>query len=164
MKKLVLGFVVLWMSLAVMGQGHLKFKGVEIDGQLMEFVEKLKGEGFVFLSEEDGIALMEGDFAGYRDCQVAVMTVDETGLVNAVGVVFPHCKEWSVIERNYDGLKKMLTKKYGEPKRVIEEFQCNFIPDNRLKFIYLTSDQCTWASLFETEKGDIEIFMQMVNW
>ena len=49
MKKLFLFFVVLCMSHFMMGQEHMKFKGVEIDGSLSEMVTKLKAKGFVYL-------------------------------------------------------------------------------------------------------------------
>ena len=104
MKKLVLFFVILCVSIAAMAQGHMTFKGVEINGSLSEMVTKLKAKEFAFLGTEDGVALMEGDFAGYSGCQIAVFSMKETGMVNAVGVFFPKYEEWSSIEADYDKL------------------------------------------------------------
>ena len=164
MKKLVLFFVILCVSVAAMAQGHMTFKGVEIDGSLSEMVTKLKAKGLTYLGAEDGIAFMKGDFAGYRDCQIAVFSMKGTGVVNAVGVAFPDREEWSSIERDYNLLKEMLTEKYGEPSKVIEKFHKNYLPDNWWRFNYLMSDECTWMSVFETEKGDIELFMQKLDY
>ena len=164
MKKLFLFFAVLCMSHFMMAQEHMKFKGVEIDGSLSEMVTKLKAKGFTYLGAEDGIAMLQGDFAGYRDCQIIVMTIKETGIVNAIGVAFPEVEEWSLLERNYDGLKSMLIEKYGEPMRVIEEFQNDYVSDNSSKWHELHMDRCTWFSVFETESGTIELFIQKVKY
>lgn len=164
MKKLFLFFVVLCMSHFMMGQEHMKFKGVEIDGSLSEMVTKLKAKGFTYLDAEDGIAMLHGDFAGYSDCQIVVLSMKETGQVNAVAVVFPAVEEWSSLERNYNRLKDMLTEKYGEPKYVIEEFQNDYVSDNSSKWHELKMDRCTWASAFETDKGDIELYIKKVDY
>ena len=163
MKKLIFCFALFFVSHLLMAQEHMTFKGVEIDGALNEMVAKLKTKGFVLLGAEDGVALMEGDFAGYRNCKIAVLSMKETGKVNAVGVSFPEREEWSSIEGDYDKLKSMLTEKYGEPSQVIEKFQKDYVPDNWFRFHYLVSDYCTWASVFETPNGTIELFMQKVN-
>lgn len=164
MKKLVSFFVILCVSLAAMAQGHMTFKGVEIDGSLSEMVTKLKAKGLTYLGAEDGVAFMKGDFAGFRDCQIVVLSMKETGAVNAVGVAFPDREEWTSIEGDYDRLKGMLIQKYGEPSKVIEKFHKNYLPDNWWRFNYLISDECTWASVFETPNGTIELFMQKVEY
>ena len=164
MKKLVLFFVVLCVSIAAMAQEHMKFKGVEIDGTLTEMVTKLKTKGFVLLGAEDGVALMEGDFAGYRDCQIVVLSMKETGKVNAIGVAFTEREEWSSLEGDYDRLKSMLTEKYGEPSRVIERFNKDYVPDNWWRFNYIISDEATWMSEFEVSNGTIELYMNKVDY
>ena len=164
MKKLVLFFVVLCVSIAAMAQEHMKFKGVEIDGTLTEMVTKLKAKGFTYLGAEDGIAILQGDFAGYRDCQIVVLSMKETGKVNAIAVAFPNREDWSSLESDYDRLKSMLTEKYGEPSRVIERFNKDYVPDNWWRFHYITSDEATWASVFETDNGDIELYMNKVDY
>ena len=45
-------------------QEHLTFKGVPIDGTLSEYVAKMKSAGFKYLGEQDGTAILQGDFAG----------------------------------------------------------------------------------------------------
>ena len=164
MKKLVLFFMVLCMSLATMAQGHMTFKGVEINGTLSEMVTKLKTKGLTYLGADDGIAMMKGDFAGYSDCQIVVLSMKETGKVNAVAVVFPAVEEWSLLERNYNRLKDLLTEKYGEPMRVIEKFQSDYVPDNRFKWMNLMSDQCTWMSEFEVSNGTIELYINKMDY
>lgn len=164
MKRLFLFFVVLFVSHFMMGQEHMKFKGVEIDGSLSEMVTKLKTKGFTYLGAEDGIAILQGDFAGYRDCQIVVLSMKETGKVNAVAVAFPDREEWSSLKGDYDRLKSMLTEKYGEPSQVIEKFNKDYVPDNWFRFHYIISDGATWMSAFETLNGTIELYMNKVDY
>lgn len=164
MKRLFLFFAVLCMSHFMMGQEHMKFKGVEIDGSLSEMVTKLKAKGFTYLGAEDGIAILQGDFAGYRDCQIVVLSMKETGKVNAIAVAFPNREEWSSLEGDYDRLKSMLTEKYGEPMRMIEKFQREYVSDNSSKWHELSMDRCTWMSEFEVSNGTIELYINKMDY
>ena len=160
MKKLIFSLVLMVVAWAVMAQEHMTFKGVEINGTLEEFVAQLKEKGFVYEGDDGGVTIMRGDFAGYGDCEVAVLTVDDEDVVGAVGVMFHEREEWSAIENDYNTLKAMLEEKYGRPYSVVEEFMGRVFDDNRTKFYYLTSNRCSWSSIFETENGTIELYMQ----
>lgn len=46
---------------------HMTFKGVPIDGTLNEYVSKMKQSGFTLIDTEDGVAMLKGDFAAYKD-------------------------------------------------------------------------------------------------
>ena len=69
MKRIFLTFVIACCSLMTWAQSeHLTFKGVPIDGTLTEFVTKMKTAGFTHLGTQDGMAALQGDFAGYKNC------------------------------------------------------------------------------------------------
>jgi hypothetical protein len=68
---------------------HLLFKGVPIDGTLSEYVEKMKLNGFVVMDSEPGTYVLQGDFAGYKDCFVGVVTMKQKDLVSRIKVLFP---------------------------------------------------------------------------
>ena len=162
MKKAILFLFVLLTS-GVMAQRNMTFKGVEIDGPVDKFVKALEVEGFVREREEDGVVVMIGDFAGYSDCEIAVISSEEGGGVDAVGVMFHEREEWPVIEVDYNSLKSMLTMKYGKPYPVVEEFKGRTFDDNKIKFTFLISDRCEWISTFEMDRGRIELFMQQTD-
>jgi len=67
---------------------HLSFKKVPIDGTLEENVSKMKHSGFKYIQTEDGTALLNGDFAGYKDCYVGVSTLKQKDLVHKIVVFF----------------------------------------------------------------------------
>jgi hypothetical protein len=60
---------------------HLNFKGIPLDGTLEQYVLKMKQAGFKHLSTKDGIAMLQGDFAGFKDCYVGVTTFKQKDLV-----------------------------------------------------------------------------------
>lgn len=163
MKKIVVTLFLLMSFTLTFAQSseHLKFKGVPIDGTLSEYVLKMKQAGFQLVGTDDGVALLEGEFAGYRGCLIAVSTLNSVNVVNAIGVVFPACEDWSSLEGNYEHLKSMLTTKYGEPADVVEKFQGYSTPrTNNDKFHELLMDRCTWYTIFETENGDIQLSLE----
>ena len=164
MKKFFLVLSLLLSSVSLIAQTvseHLTFKGVPIDGTLNEYVKKMENAGFSYLGQEDGTAMLQGDFAGYKNCIIGVSTLKAVNVVSTIGVIFPFCEDWSSLESNYEGLKSMLTKKYGEPAEVKEEFQGRVQPrTNNDKIYELSMDRCTWFTTFETPKGTIQLSLQ----
>lgn len=139
---------------------HLTFKGVPIDGTLDEYVSKMKLNGFTHLGTEDGIAILNGDFAGYKDCHVGISTLKQKDLVYKIAVIFPERETWSTLSSNYFGLKELLTEKYGNPNDVIEKFDTytreldDFSKMHQVKF-----DNCKYYSIWKTNLGDIKLLI-----
>ena len=163
MKKIVVTLFLLMSFTLIFAQSseHLKFKGVPIDGTLSEYVSKMKQAGFQLVGTDDGVALLEGEFAGYRGCLIAVSTLKSVNVVNTIGVVFPAREDWSSLEGDYEHLKSMLTEKYGEPSDVVEKFQGYGDPQtDQEKWINIMTDNYTWYTIFETENGDIQLSLE----
>jgi hypothetical protein len=137
---------------------HLTFKGVALDGTLDRYVSKMKQTGFRHLSTKDGIAMLQGDFAGYKDCYVVVSTLKQKDLVHKIGVVFSEKETWATLSGNYFNLKEMLTEKYGNPSDVVEQFEGHSQPDDDGSKMYeVKFDRCRYYSTWETNKGDIQL-------
>lgn len=137
---------------------HLTFKGVPIDGSLNEYVSKMKSAGFSYLGTQDGTAILQGDFAGYKGCLVGISTLKNSDVVNTIGVIFPENDDWSSLEETYQNLKKMLTQKYGKPSECVEEFQGYGSPSGNTDKLYrLKMDMCSYVTTYETSKGDIQL-------
>ena len=160
MKKLLLSLFLVLTSLISFAQtsDHLTFKGVPIDGTLDEYVSKMKKSGFSHLATEDGIAILKGDFAGYKDCTVGVYTLKQQDLVHKIAVIFPDKDTWSRLSTNYFDLKQMLTEKYGKPSDVVEKFDGNSQPrDDNSKMYEVKFDRCKYYSIWETDAGEIQL-------
>lgn len=137
---------------------HLTFKGVPLDGTLDQYVVKMKQNGFKHISTNDGIAMLQGDFAGYKDCYVGVSTLKQKDLVYKIGVLFPEKETWSTLSGNYFDLKQLLTEKYGKPSDVVEKFDTRIEPrDDRSKMYEVQFDRCKYYSVWTTDKGEIQL-------
>lgn len=137
---------------------HLSFKGVPIDGPLSKYVLKMKEAGFVHSETDDGTAVLEGDFAGYKGCIIIVSTLKKLDIVNTIGVIFPEKDHWSSLEGNYEDLKSMLTQKYGDPATCVETFQTKYPPESDFdKLRHLQFQQCEYYTTFKTPQGIIQL-------
>jgi len=139
---------------------HLTFKGVPIDGTLNEYITKMKQKGFTLAGRESGMAALEGDFAGYKNCTVVVATLEQKDLVSKISVLFPERDTWSGLADNYFSLKEMLTEKYGKPADCLEKFQSYSDPtDDNSRMHELEMDRCKYVTTFLTKKGDIQLYI-----
>ena len=140
---------------------HLTFKGVPIDGTLDEYISKMKKSGFSHIGTEDGTAILNGDFAGYKNCYVGVSTLKQKDLVHKIAVIFPDKETWSTLSGNSFDLKKMLTEKYGKPTDVIEKFDSYSQPrDDNSRMHEVGMDRCKYYSIWETDKGEIQLSIE----
>ncbi len=137
---------------------HLIFKGVPIDGTLSEYVAKMKLNGFTVVASEPGMSMLQGDFAGYKDCFVGVVTMKQKDLVSRIKVLFPDRDDWASVYGNYLNLKEMLIQKYGQPAEVVEEFPSNStVTSESLKYMYAKGGECNYFTAFETPKGRVSL-------
>jgi len=140
---------------------HLVFKGVPIDGKLNEYIAKMKQNGFSQIGTEDGVSILQGDFAGYKNCIVGVATLKQKDLVSKITVIFPEQNTWSSLSGNYFSLKEMLTQKYGNPSDVVEKFESYSQPrDDNDRMHQVGMDRCKYYTIYETEKGSIELSIE----
>ena len=162
MKKIIatLSFLMILMSSSfAQNSEHLKFKGVPIDGTLNEYVNKMKQAGFVLEETEDGVALLSGEFAGYSDCIVGVKTLQKLNLVHEIVVLFPSQDKWAGLNYDYERLKTMLTKKYGEPDECMEKFNAPsyMTMDDNDKMYQVERNNCEYYSKYDTNNGSISL-------
>lgn len=144
-------------SVAMAQSSHLKFKGVPIDGSLELFVNRMQRNGFVLTSSlEDDVVRLEGDFAGFKQCEVYVATLDHKDLVARITVFFPSQEQWKNLYGDYKNLKGMLIEKYGKPTSCVERFTGywgNLGEDLRMTAV--RNDECQYVTRFASDEGDI---------
>lgn len=163
MKKLFLLFATAVMAVSVMAEGHMKFKGVEMTGTPKSFVKQLVAKGFSYMGEVDGTDVLIGNFAGYKDCKVFVLSKDNE--VIRVNVAFQDYDNWSALYGNYTALKDLLTTKYGQPAIDKEEWQSRIEPsDDNSKMHELRMDRATFFSEFDTAEGVIQLQILKLNY
>jgi hypothetical protein len=167
MKKLIFSLLfttIFIISSAQTKSEHLSFKGVPIDGALNEYVANMKQAGFSHMGTEDGIALLSGEFAGYRDCIIGVKTLKKHNLVHEIVVLFPTQDTWTGLNYDYNKLKSMLSKKYGEPEESVEKFVntpiYKNINDDNHKLDEVKDNHCKYYSVFKVEKGSIALSIE----
>ena len=157
---LLFGFIISFAQI-----GHLKFKGVPIDGTLNSFTSKLTKKGFSVIQKGDNTTLMNGSFAGQNDCLAYIFRDEKIDVVNGVVLYFPSLDSWSALEGQYNSIKDLLIEKYGKPADVIEEFQSRVQPrDDNCKLHELKFDRCTYKTIFEIEEGRIILALAKLDY
>lgn len=136
---------------------HLTFRGVEIDGPISAFKEKMQELGYMsgYEDEKTGSVVFDGSFSGKEGCMICVLNSKEIDKVYKVEVSFPEDEDWSRLKQNYFFYKELLTEKYGEP---CTSYEMN-LPEYKFEEIDemqgLIEGKCLFTSIFETTLGHI---------
>ena len=133
---------------------HIQFKGIPVDGTLSSFVEKLITQGFDYIAEQDGLALLTGKFAG---CNIIVVSARNT--VWKVVVEFPEQSTLSDVKKRYEEFKQSFKLKYNVDPKVIEELDDRY-KSEQIAYIGFKNKVSQWASLFEIPGGSVVLEIQ----
>lgn len=143
-------------SVAMEQSTHLKFKGVPIDGSLEQFVTRMGRRGFEAVSDRSAEEQhLVGDFAGFKECDVYVSTLDNNDLVAQITVRFPSREQWKYLYGDYKNLKDMLVEKYGRPASCVEWIESLYNTDESSRMIAINMGNYKYNTRFATDEGDI---------
>ena len=160
MKRILLGIFFTFCVLSTFGQTaseHLKFKGIPIDGTLESFVGKLKKKGYKEYYRKENFVVLEGEFAGYKGCLIAIGNSKDLDLVHKVIVNFPSCDNRNTCYDMYVKIKNMLTEKHGSPAVEEENFKGMDPSDDFLKYTYTKQGYCNYYAEFYLGNGGKKI-------
>lgn len=135
---------------------HLSFKGVPINGTLKQYTAAMVKAGFKSEGTQDGLSLLSGDFAGFKNCIIGVSTLKNCDVVNRITVLFPEKDTWSALMVDYGLLKELLKEKYGEPEQNTESFTDHVYNDNS-RIHAVNNGEIVWYTIYSTNLGDIEL-------
>lgn len=134
-------------------QGHLKFKGVEINGNLKTFVANLEKKGCQPVENFLGISFIKADFAG-AEMFVYPQVTSQSQTVYAVVAGTSMYKERVSMMAQYNELKDLLSYKYGDGTEttIADGYYKNNICD-------LERGNAQNTLLFETDNGKIYLYI-----
>lgn len=158
MKKFIFSLVLLLAVVSVRAQEHLSFKGISIEGSMVDFCQKLKAKGFTLVERQNDISLFVGDFTG-RDATVGVSATDDGENVFAVVVFFDPSKEWKTLVNTYNYYKDLYVRKYGEPQ--IEKENNPATSDSNIALMREVSEgKVVYGSAWQVKGGDIQLSIE----
>lgn len=157
MKKILIALCIIMLSFAMRAQEHMTFMGIPIDGKISTFVQKLEDKGFTCVrTREDGVAYLTGSFAGKRDCIILVAPSVKSLTVWKVVVVFPSKSSWESLKNEYQTMKSLYSRKYGEPN-IYEFFISPYYEGDGYEMTAISIGKAYYESFFETNDGSIRL-------
>lgn len=129
---------------------------------MQSFTNKLAAKGYTPIGTQDGVSILKGEFAGYKDCTIGAVS-DKSGMVCKVAVMFPAMEKWGDLEHCYKYYKSMLTEKYGDPKDCVEKFHSRYTDDDNSKLHEVKMDRCKYYCTFDGDNGQIQLEITQQN-
>lgn len=160
----ILAFIIICVlsTFEIMAQeNHLTFKGIPINGNVSDFVNKMKEDGFTLKQTfSDGSAVMEGKFAD-KYCDLYVLATPTSKTVWKVAVMLKkEYTNWPDIESDYNELKNLYSIKYGSPLDDFSFFSSPYKLGDGYEMTALRMDKCSYMVLYKVEDiGHIAINM-----
>lgn len=158
MKKIIFTLTLFLIAMNLMAQEHLSFKGIPIEGSIIEFCKKLEAKGLTSIGTEDNITMFTGDFTG-REATIAVAATDDGENVFSVIVFFDSSNEWNTLVNTYDYYKDLYTRKYGKPKSSKEKNPA-YTNSNTALMLELEQGRVVYGSKWGITGGDIELSIE----
>lgn len=156
MKRIIALFFTVALCISLSAQEHFKFKGVEINGSVSSFYNKLKQQipdlkGII----EEGIGSYTGTFAN-KECTI-ICYPNSKGNVYMVAVVFPDERSWASIKSSFLDYCSILTEKYGTPIAKLRQFSSPYYEGDGYEISAFHQDKATWVNMYETDNGSVTV-------
>lgn len=154
MRRFLLAFCAIMLTMALHAQEHLTFKGIPMGSNLATFVSKLKSQGFTQEGDYGEMIIMKGDFAGKSYCTIVIGATKTTKSVWKVVVTFPEKVSWYSLKSEYNSFKESYNSKYGKG-RSYEYFSDPYYEGDGYELQALRLEKCKYATFYETTEGKI---------
>lgn len=137
-------------------QEHLKFKGIEITGNIDNFANSLVKQGYTTKSLGDkNSRVLSGKFAN-KDCNIILLGTPNTNTIWKVVVLFDQeYSSWYSLKSDYKNIKSSFVSKYGNPSNDFHFFSRPYEEGDGYEMTAIKVEKCTYCSFFDVKSGGI---------
>lgn len=142
---------------------HMTCMDVEIDGSIMDVAQALSEEGLKIIRVSDTNGALEGSYEGFDNCRFFVIPNKE-GVVYRVNVALPTQTTWAGLVSDYQQLRSILTRQYGEPSYSRYVFDEPYADGDGREMEALDKDAVHVSMRFNTPKGNVFLFISKLKY
>ena len=137
--------------------GTLKFKGVDIEGNIDSLIDNMKSLGLTISNfyPDNYFYLMNGTFIG-KECSLSILYTPNERLVCKLIVSFDEKSSWNLLKEEYFQLKDLFKKKYIEYTN-IETFDEPYFDGCGKELEAINNELFKYSTYFKFDNGVIVI-------
>ena len=128
MKRITTIFVCLLCTMMMLGEQHLMFRTLPLDGKLKTAVKEVRSWGFMGLKIKN-MAFLMGTLDG-EEVMLTLIATPKTKTLFSVGVMYEDVENWETLMHQYQAINAALSAQYGEPSKVVNNFEPPYSIDN----------------------------------
>ena len=124
MKRITIIFACLMCTIMLLGEEHLMFRSLPIDGELKTAVKTVKKWGFMGMKIKNVAALM--GTLDNEDVMLTLLATPESKTLFSVTVIYEGAKQWDESWTKYQAINAAIAAQYGEPSEVTSEWEAPY--------------------------------------
>lgn len=155
MTRIILFLSFLLFTINLQATGHIKFMGIEVNGNYESFRDSLEARGFKYMSSFETLHKYYGKFAN-EIVILNVLATPKTHTVCKVIVLFSEKADWSDLKRDYFTKKEMYKSKYPLD-RDYEFFSYPYEDGDGYEMRAVAREKCRYISFYLAMGGHITV-------
>ena len=154
MKRVVIIFFSLLCSIVMMGEKHMMFRSLPIDGDLKIAVKEVKKWGFMGMKIKN-MAVLMGTLEG-EDVMITLMATPKSNTLFSVSVIYDGVETWNEQMVMYEKIKASIAAKYGEPTDIINEWEAPYSINNNPVQAF-REDKLKYGVVYTADAGSVAV-------
>ena len=154
MKRVVIIFFSLLFSIMMMGEKHMMFRSLPIDGDLKTAVKEVKKWGFMGMKIKN-MAVLMGTLEG-EDVMITLMATPKSNTLFSVSVIYEGVETWNEQMIMYEKIKSSIATKYGEPTDIINEWESPYSINNNPVQAF-REDKVKYGVVYTADAGSVAV-------
>lgn len=160
MKRITFILACLLCTITMLGEEHLMFRSLPIDGDLKTAVKTVKKWGFMGMKIKNIAALM-GKLDN-EDVMLTLMATPESHTLFSVTIIYEGTKQWDDSWAKYQTINAAVAAQYGEPTEIISKWESPYSMDNNPMQAF-KEDKVTYSSMYTTQGGKVVVNMVYIE-
>lgn len=160
MKRITFILACLLCTITMLGEEHLMFRSLPIDGDLKTAVKTVKKWGFMGMKIKNVAALM-GKLDN-EDVILTLMATPESHTLFSVTIIYEGAKQWDDSWAEYQNINASVAAQYGEPTEIISQWESPYSIDNNPMQAF-KEDKVTYSSMYTAQGGKVVVNMVYIE-
>ena len=160
MKRITTILLCLLCTITMMGEKHLMFRTIPIDGKLKTAVKEVKTWGFMGMKIKN-IAALFGQLDG-EEVMLTLVATPKTNTLFSVTVIYEGAEQWEEQMTRFQAINATIAAQYGEATDTISEWEAPYSIDNKPMEAF-KEDKAMFGKAYTLEEGTIAVNIMYAN-